>query len=144
MVDKKSISRGAFNKTLDKLELRDIYLVESHSKTFDQFQARELEIITNSEIDAETDGDILTIFYHQNLAAKGKDKKKPYLTFSARYKVTFEVKPKAEISEEFLDTFTQVILDTIVWPYYRELVQSMISKMNLPLLTLPMSRPPIP
>jgi len=58
--------------------------------------------------------------------------------------VVFEIKyslPKElEVSQEQLNTFAKINSVFNAWPYWREFVQSMVARMNLPPLTLPMFR----
>jgi len=58
--------------------------------------------------------------------------------------VAFEIKyglPKElEVSQEQLNTFAKFNGVFNAWPYWREFVQSMVARMNLPTLTLPMFR----
>ena len=41
------------------------------------------------------------------------------------------------ITKEFFDVFKELSLPTIVWPYFREYIQNMVSRTGLPPFVLP-------
>ncbi len=59
--------------------------------------------------------------------------------FAVKIICEFEVEltSKSEITEDFLEIFSQVNLPLNTWPYFREFIQNMLQRMGLPPLTLP-------
>jgi hypothetical protein len=55
---------------------------------------------------------------------------------------TYEVliKSDLEFTKEFFDIYCEISFPIIIWPYIRELVQSITSRMGIPPLTIPMIR----
>ncbi len=58
--------------------------------------------------------------------------------YRAAYRVT-SIRPP--LTEEEIDEFAQFNVPYTVWPYWRELVQSLTVRMGLPPLTLPLLKP---
>ncbi len=71
------------------------------------------------------------------LVGKNDEKKS-----ALRLKATFILKYESpeEITDDFFDVFKEVSLPFIVWPFFREYVYSITSRMYIPPLTLPQIR----
>jgi preprotein translocase subunit SecB len=127
---------GKLTGFLKDLELISIELIESNLKKTEKFNPPAV-ITIESESSYKTLEDMkesFAVYYKFVLMGRQKGKKKDGITVSARYKVIF--KNTQKLNDEIFNDFFQFQLDVIVWPYFRQFVQEMISKANLPPLTL--------
>jgi hypothetical protein len=89
-----------------------------------------------------TDGNRLRVVIRYSLKAKRDPDKNPIValdvraTFELLYKLPEDLKPSEGEISAFCNT--NALLNS--WPYWREFTQSMISRMNLPPLTMPLFR----
>jgi preprotein translocase subunit SecB len=121
---------------LKDLELVSIELIESSLKKTEKFNPPAV-ISIKSESSYKTlknKKESFAVYYKFVLMGRQKGKKKDGITVSAHYKVIF--KNTQKLNDEIFNDFFQFQLDVIVWPYFRQFVQEMISKANLPPLTL--------
>jgi preprotein translocase subunit SecB len=70
-----------------------------------------------------------------SLTAKFKESGTSFLNIKAEYSITLAKTEK--MSKEFWNIYKNTTLHIIVYPYFREFVQSLTSRMNIPPLTLP-------
>jgi len=70
-----------------------------------------------------------------SLTAKFKESGTQFLNIKAEYSIALAKTEK--MSKEFWDIYKNTTLHIIVYPYFREFVQNLTSRMNIPPLTLP-------
>ena len=58
-------------------------------------------------------------------------------TITASFQLSYMKTKEVEISKEFVNVFKDNSIELVSWPYFREFVQNMISRMGFPPLTLP-------
>ena len=58
-------------------------------------------------------------------------------TVSGDYSVIYYKQSDVVVTKEFFDVFKELSLSTIVWPYFREYIQNMVSRTGLPPFVLP-------
>lgn len=58
----------------------------------------------------------------------------------AAFEIKYSLPTELEVSQEQLNTFARINSVFNVWPYWREFVQNMVARMNLPTVTLPVFR----
>ena len=58
-------------------------------------------------------------------------------TVSGDYSVVYYKQSVVVVTKEFFDVFKELSLSTIVWPYFREYIQNMVSRTGLPPFVLP-------
>lgn len=63
------------------------------------------------------------------------------LRIQVRYGLAYSIKSLEGITTDQINAFGNIVGVNNAWPYWREFVQSMINRMNLPPLTLPLLRP---
>lgn len=56
---------------------------------------------------------------------------------SGDYSVVYYKQSDVVVTKEFFDVFKELSLSTIVWPYFREYIQNMVSRTGLPPFVLP-------
>jgi len=124
---------------LKKIELDEIYLEACSSElTREHIKLQEsLEVNIRDKASYEQLKNKLRIKHKYFLTAKtpktGKD-------FAIKASVTFCLifATQEPIEKEFFDIFREINLPLNSWPYFREFIQSMTQRMNVPPLTLPL------
>lgn len=66
---------------------------------------------------------------------KSEKEKEPVLNISASYEVI--ILTEEDFPDEFWELYRTITLPSLVWPYFREFVQSTTNRMNVPAFTLP-------
>ena len=56
---------------------------------------------------------------------------------TASFQLSYMKAKEIEITKEFVNVFKDNSIELVSWPYFREFVQNMISRMGFPPLTLP-------
>ncbi len=140
MNKKPKIAPEAYAHILQNIELSSIYLIETKSKLEEGNHSKQLDLNVKEKFKFEVIDRKLQVIYGYQLVAKGEDKEKPFIDITVSYKILYAILDDVEITKDFMDVFSELSLSFIVWPYFRELVQGLISRMNLPPLTLPMRK----
>ncbi len=130
---KKNFDHKSFSEFVKQTKLKEIYLtdlvVELKKRNFlNPKVAVQLRYKTHLE------GKTFIVSYILDL--KVRDGKtvplKIKVTYQLEYDTTFTDPP-----EEFLEKYSDVSSKMQVWPYFREIVSNLISRMGLPPMTLP-------
>lgn len=58
-------------------------------------------------------------------------------TITVSFLLSYMKTKEVEITKEFVNVFKDNSIELVSWPYFREFVQNMISRMGFPPLTLP-------
>ena len=88
---------------------------------FDQ-NAREVSFITTYKIEGVK-------------RSEGTDEK--VFTITTSFLLSYMKTKEVEVTKEFVNVFKNNSIELVSWPYFREFVQNMISRMGFPPLTLP-------
>jgi preprotein translocase subunit SecB len=67
-------------------------------------------------------------------------KQEVYFSLDAVFEVLYRIPADLEYTEEEMKDFVELNAVFNAWPYFREIVQSILSRMNLPTITLPLFR----
>lgn len=134
---KEKISPKEYNEFLRDLDLHDVYLkgLKTSIASRDFSGGAMLELGESTEVIDRT-ADSVTIQVSYSL--KAKTKKRKLFDLSAKYYVLFHT--RRELPEQFFDKFRVLSLPLQTFPYFRELVNSTISRMGLPPLVLPLRK----
>lgn len=65
------------------------------------------------------------------------DTEEKVFTISAGFLLSYIKNKDVDITKEFVDVFKKNSIELVTWPYFREFVQNMVSRMGFPPLTLP-------
>ena len=134
---KKSLDPKKYASILKNVELREIFLESSTSEIFrdniDPQKTMAVEIRERASF--EQIKSRLKITHKYYLTAKNTDSKDVAIKITAGFRLNFE--SKGTIGKDFFDIFRDINLPYNSWPYFREFVQSMMQRMNIPPLTLP-------
>ena len=131
------LSLDDYQSLLKSIELEDISLRNLTLKTDDEQFGKEYKLSIKPKASHEMDGDAITFYYKFTLMAKAPEKEKPAIRIVPEYKITYTKNSKTPVDPEFFEIFPEASLKFIIWPYFRELVQNTIARMNLPPLVLP-------
>lgn len=128
-----------YKKILDKIDLISIRLknstssvkrkaIKTHPKDFTY------KIKSKANLSYESD-DELRLEHEYQLRGRIKGDRKIVLKIDASFILTF--KTAVEISEDFFEIYSATSLPLNTWPYFRELVSNITSRMDLESITLP-------
>lgn len=67
--------------------------------------------------------------------SEGTDEK--VFTITTSFQLSYIKTKEVEVTKEFVNVFKNNSIELVSWPYFREFVQNMISRMGFPPLTLP-------
>lgn len=135
------ISPSQYHKYLKNTKLLEISLIKSSSNLVREKLAVESFGLENPIIDLEDNykftskNDIYIITVQWQLTAKFEKDKDNFLDITAVYSVILG--KKNELPKKFWDIYKKATLPLIVYPYFREFIQNITSRMNIPPLTLP-------
>jgi len=129
------ISPEEYRKILDGIELQNIILKSSKSNVNHDLISENLVVSFTDKASFELIEDGFVVENKYVISAKNKEKK-TVLKIEGIYIVIF--KSKTEITDEFFSIYKDISLPLTVWPFFREFVYSITSRMNIPPLTLPL------
>lgn len=131
----KKISPENYKKILSGIELQNIQLSDFKASIKNELLSEGMEIAIKEKAKYKNEDDEFIVTNIYTLTAKNKEKKIA-LKIEGVYIVTFE--SSHEVSDEFFDIYKKLSLPLNVWPFFRELVNSTTSRMNIPPFTLPL------
>ncbi len=126
-----------YRAALKEVQLDEIMLEECTVRLRRERLDKALEITIVEKTSHEIQGDNVVSVNHAYMLTASSGAKKD---FALRLTCTFGLKysSKTTLTEDFMEIFQDqnILLNT--WPYFREFVQSMTQRMNIPPLTLPL------
>lgn len=131
------LSVEEYQKILKAIQLREISLCNLKAEKSEEYLDKNLELKIKDNPKRIPDDKRIGFTYRFSLTAKSPDKEKPAVKIDAEFAVLYSNPKNISINPEFYEIFPHASLKYIVWPYFREIVQNTISRMNLPPLTLP-------
>jgi len=129
------ISPKEYRKILKGIDLKNILLADLKATIKHELLSEGLKISIKDSAQYSYEEDEFIIKNKYVLTAKNNDKKN-VLKIEATFIVVFE--SKYEINDDFFNIYKEISLPLNVWPFFRELVNSTTSRMNIPPLTLPL------
>ena len=135
----KQPSKEQYNQILAGLELTQIIVeTESLERDIDQSpKGTSVHIQKNNE--AQVVEDKRSFRIRDTLHLEGLREGSETPLFKIDITLVLQYRSKKPVTKTFLKQFAKTNLDLHSWPYFRELVQTATSKMNLPPLVLPLS-----
>ena len=128
------------------VRIKDIRLVEANVKTSvrsaDEVGEVELAIEKSATVKeyAVDDGMFWVLAKINAQLIPVESKKSPPVSVKATFELRYSLPKELKVSHAQLNTFARINSVFNAWPYWREFVQSMVARMNLPTLTLPVFR----
>ena len=136
--EEKKIDSNTYSKILEKLELREIYLESgfvSHNRE-EILKQKSLKVAVKDKASYVQHDSKLKVTHKYDLNVKTPEMGKGFaLKISISFVLTFYT--EVPINKDFFDVFQKINLPLNSWPYFREYVQNMTQRMNIPPLTLP-------
>lgn len=65
------------------------------------------------------------------------DTKSKLFIISGEYQITYNKLNEVVVTRDFFEIFKEMSLTTIIWPYFREYIQNMVTRAGLPPFVLP-------
>ena len=142
MDKKQKITPGEYYKIINNLTLKEIALKETVLRSYDDYHSTNLTLFVKRNFyKKEIVDDILINDIKLTLVAQGKEHENPYFKISTIYRLKHKCDcDLSQLTEDFYKIFLTFTLEIIIWPYFRELIQSFVAKMNLPPLILPIKK----
>ena len=128
-------------EVVPRLEVRDIRLVNlACGLTAPPPPAGSVNIDLSHTVKVElVEGNVLAVQVHYSLKANpGGADGSPFLTMSVVFQLLYDGENLASITQDKLQTFGDINGVHNAWPYFREVVQNMATRMGLPALTVPL------
>jgi preprotein translocase subunit SecB len=134
---KKDIAPELYRKILNGLELRNLYLTSCTSSIDRNNGGADVKIKINDEAAfSKSEKNEIAITQKYSIDAKNQTSKKKFLNIKCEY--CFVYTSKEDFTEEFFEVFKKANLPINSWPFFRELVYNLTSRMYIPPLTLPL------
>lgn len=137
----RNISDLEYNSYLAKTELFEVRLIDANaSLNLDKFAPNSLKsgpimLSIEDKYQYSSKKDIYMIAVNWSLNAKFEKDEEKFLVVTAKFSVILSNTDK--LPKEFWNLYKKATLPLIVYPYFREFVQNITSRMNIPPLTLP-------
>ena len=131
----KALSNDAYSKLLEKIEIEDIVLIGLEAKRYPSKIEKDINFGLKHEPEfikkEENDFDIVDIY---TITAKSGKRN----IFKIRIKWLLNFSSEVEVDEKFFEIYAERSLILNTYPYVREIVQSITSKMDVPPLVMPL------
>ena len=140
-IEKKAKNLKALSKVVARSDLESIFLATCRVwRSLDALEYENVGAIVVSEgILLEDHEDHFTA--KATFSAKGQsedNQEKEVASLEGEYILTYSLKDRNALTTEDIELFCNINAIYNAWPYWREFVQSMSNRMELPTLTLPL------
>lgn len=133
----KRIVRRSIPAVLKSLGLKDLRLLNATAKSPLATGKLPEKVGQTTTVGTRIEGQLVLIHIKFSLTATSDEAEDLFL-IEAEYGVTFDVVPAGKFGDKDAQMLGQVNGVLIVWPYWREFVQSMTGRMSLPQLRIPL------
>lgn len=134
---KKAIAPELYRKILKGLDLKNLYLTSCTCSIDRKNIGNDIRIKINDEASFfKSEKNEIEITQKYFLSARDRSAKKKYLNIKCEY--CFIYSSNEDFTEDFFEIFKKVNLPINSWPFFRELVYNITSRMYIPPLTLPL------
>jgi len=136
-IEKKNIAPELYRKILNGLELKNLYLTLCNSNIDRINISPEATIkIDDEAMFTKSENKEIEVIHKYSIEAKNQTSKKKFLNIKCEYRLIFT--SSEDFTEEFFEIFKKANLPINSWPFFRELVYNMTSRMYIPPLALPL------
>ncbi len=138
-----NLDMEAVARVAQKADLEEIYLVDAKVSRDPQNIAPEalsLEPTCSTKIVLiDKDNNILSVLCNFGLAAfNRKSPDTMFMSVEASFSTSYSLKPLGEFNPDDIEHFSKINPVYNAWPFWREFVQSMTTRMGFPALTIPL------
>jgi preprotein translocase subunit SecB len=135
--DKKDIAPEFYRKILNGLELKNLYLTSCISSIDRNNIGTDVKIKIDDEAAfSKSEKNEIEITQKYSIDAKNQTSKRKFLNIKCEY--CFVYTSREDFTEEFFEVFKRANLPINSWPFFRELVCNITSRMYIPPLVLPL------
>lgn len=128
---------------LAQLELHEVRLLESSSflkLDIDEFNIASLKQNIYIEFRRHQEKSKIAFVFHLKLTGNS-NVDDVIFSITAKYGAIYTSKTEVHFADEKVTKFSQIVGLNVIWPYWREFVQTITSRMSIPPLSLPLIRP---
>lgn len=126
-----------YRTILKQVELEAISLEDCSAKIRRDKLNKSAEVAVTDRLSHKVQGkNMVEIDHHYELIAGSGTKKDFALKIICVFKLRYS--SESGLSEDFINIFKERNVPLNTWPYFREFVQNMTQRMNIPPLTLPL------
>lgn len=137
---KPRISPDEYREILKNVELEDISLIKSEFiKNDENFPAR-IDLNYKHKVTRKILGNRLVVYFNYSLIGKNEIENVEGVQIKLTFRLEYLLNNDVEISDSFFDIFQSITISHSIWPYVREYIQNITSRMNIPPLTLPLMK----
>lgn len=129
------ISPEEYREILDGIQLENLFVKALKSQVDHTLFSEGMTISIRDKASYSNVEDGFTVEHKYTLASKNEEKKTA-IKIECTYVLAFS--SENDISDEFFEIYKDISLPLNVWPFFRELVHSITTRMNIPPLTLPL------
>lgn len=146
-IEKKVTDFKSLSRVASKAELINIYLLNCDVKrTIDALNYDNLgaDISFLGQLLSENENDFTAIVKLSVTGRPADDNEKVVVNISSEYILTYDLKDKKGLTTDDIKTFCGMNSPYNIWPFWREFVQSISNRMDIPVLVMPFLkfRPP--
>jgi hypothetical protein len=144
--EKKEVSLASAVKVADRVDLQSVKLLTCNCKLKPECPAgrKAFDIEGNSRYEIDEQKKNIMVFIQFMLNAFGEEVERKneniFLNIEATFELLYSINSIEELEDEAFKSFADVNGMYNAWPYWREFVQSITSRMELPTLTIPVFR----
>lgn len=142
---KEKISPEEYNKIIKCLKLDEISLIETSFKKnviTTKGGTISLKIKERYTLEDKEKSVIFYPFFSIEGVVENEDNvdKEQLFILKLKFASVYSKNEKIEVKEDFLLIFKEISLSNVMWPYFREMTQNIVSRGNLPPITLPLKK----
>ncbi len=137
---KNAISPEEYAGILSSVSLSQILLNDCSAKKYEiktKGGAIDLDITMKLAYDQNASEVSFITTYKLDGVKRSEGAEEKVFTITASFLLSYMKKKEIEVTKEFVNVFKENSIELVSWPYFREFVQNMISRMGFPPLTLP-------
>ena len=134
------VTSKQYSKELENIKIKDLRFLEVSSKIFlENFAPEESKVgiktSLKNKVEIQKSDDLKIFAGLDNYELEGTVSEKKIVEIKLKVMIVFE--SKKNVDEKFLQTFEKNSLKIFIYPYIRQIIQDLTTKMGLPPLILP-------
>ena len=144
--EKKEISLASAVKVADRVDLQSVKLLACNCKQKPKRPSgrKAFAMEGNARFEVDKEKNLIKVFIRFVLNAFGEEvepkKENSFLNIEATFLLLYSINSVKDLDDAAFSSFAEMNGTYNAWPYWREFVQSITSRMELPHLTLPVFR----
>jgi len=134
------ISPEEYANILSSMSLSQILLNDCSSKKYEvKSKGGAIDLDISMKLGYEQNASEVSFIttYKLDGVKRSEGTEEKVFAITASFQLSYMKTKEIEITKEFVNVFKDNSIELVSWPYFREFVQNMISRMGFPPLTLP-------